>query len=61
LPRRFHPAEGDLYVGIADQSQLDSILFRAVSETLLAIAADPRRLRADIGFLAVLQTWNQQM
>src|SRR5260370_37857825 len=37
------------------------ILFRAVSETLLTIAADPHRLGAQLGFLAVLHTWNQQM
>lgn len=37
------------------------MLFRAASETLLTIAADPHRLGARIGFLAVLHTWNQQM
>ena len=37
------------------------MLFRAVSETLLTIAADPRRLGAQIGVLAVLHTWNQQL
>jgi hypothetical protein len=37
------------------------ILFRAVSETLLTIAADPRRLGAQIGVLAVLHTWSQQL
>jgi Putative transposase/Transposase zinc-binding domain len=37
------------------------LLFRATSETLLTIAADPHRLGAEIGFLAVLHTWNQQM
>jgi hypothetical protein len=37
------------------------ILFRAASETLLTIAADPRRLGADIGFLAVLHTWGQNL
>jgi hypothetical protein len=36
-------------------------LFRAVSETLLTIAADRRHLGAHIGFLAVLHTWNQKM
>jgi hypothetical protein len=36
-------------------------LFRAVSETLLTLAADPKRLGARIGFLAVLHTWNQQL
>jgi hypothetical protein len=37
------------------------MLFRAASETLLTIAADPHRLGAQIGFLAVLHTWNQQV
>lgn len=37
------------------------ILFRAVSETLLTIAADPRHLGAAIGFLAVLHTWGQNL
>src|SRR6202049_2294998 len=36
-------------------------LFRAASETLLTIAADPRRLGAAIGFLAVLHTWGQNL
>ena len=38
-----------------------SILFRAVSETLLTIAADPRHLGAHLGFLAVLHTWDQKL
>jgi hypothetical protein len=38
-----------------------SMLFRAVSETLLTIAADRRHLGAHIGFLAVLHTWNQKL
>jgi hypothetical protein len=37
------------------------ILFRAVSETLLTIAADPKHLGAAIGFLAVLHTWGQNL
>ena len=37
------------------------MLFRAVAETLLTIAADPRHLGARIGLLAVLHTWNQQL
>jgi Putative transposase len=36
------------------------LLFRCVSETLLTIARDKRRLGADLGFLAVLHTWNQK-
>jgi hypothetical protein len=38
-----------------------NLLFRCVSETLLTIARDKRRLGADLGFLAVLHTWNQKM
>jgi len=34
-----------------------ALLFRAASQTLLEIAADPRHLGAAIGFLAVLHTW----
>jgi hypothetical protein len=37
------------------------ILFRAVSETLCRIAADPKHLGAEIGFLAVLRTWGQNL
>jgi Zn finger protein HypA/HybF involved in hydrogenase expression len=37
------------------------ILFRAVSEALCEIAADPKRLGVRIGFLAVLHTWNQRL
>jgi hypothetical protein len=32
-----------------------------VRETLLVIAADPKRLGAHVGFLAVLHTWDQKM
>jgi hypothetical protein len=38
-----------------------SLLFRAASETLLAIAADPRHLGARSGVLAVLHTWSQNL
>ena len=36
-------------------------LFRAAAETLLQIAADPKHLGADIGFLSVLHTWGQNL
>ena len=48
-------------VALQNPRVIYGILFRAVSETLLTIAADPRRLGAHIGFLAVLHTWNQKM
>lgn len=37
------------------------ILFRAAAETLVTIAADPRRLGARIGLTAVLHTWGQTL
>ena len=37
------------------------ILFRAAAETLLQIAADPKHLGAEIGILAVLHTWGQNL
>jgi len=37
------------------------LLFKAASETLSEIAADPKHLGAEIGFLAVLHTWGQTL
>jgi hypothetical protein len=37
------------------------LLFRATAETLRQIAADPTHLGAEIGFLAVLHTWGQNL
>jgi Putative transposase/Transposase zinc-binding domain len=38
-----------------------NLLFKATSETLLEIAADPRHLGAKIGFFAVLHTWGEAL
>ena len=40
---------------------LYSLLFRASSASLLEIAADPKHLGAEIGFLSVLHTWGQNL
>ena len=37
------------------------MLFRAASETLLSIARDPKHLGAQIGCVAVLHTWGQNL
>ena len=37
------------------------LLFKASSETLLTIAADPKRLGVKIGFTSVLHTWGSAM
>ena len=37
------------------------MLFRASAQTLRAIAADPKHLDAEIGFIAILHTWGQNL
>jgi hypothetical protein len=37
------------------------LLFQAAAETLLEIAADPKHLGAQIGFVAILHTWGQTL
>jgi Putative transposase/Transposase zinc-binding domain len=48
-------------LALQNQRVLYGILFKAASETLLQIAADPKHLGARIGFLAVLHTWGQNL
>jgi len=38
-----------------------AILFRAASESLKQISADPEHLGAQIGFIAMLQTWSRML
>jgi hypothetical protein len=37
------------------------LFFRAVAETLLTIARDPRRLGVELGFFSVLHSWGQNL
>ena len=46
---------------LAGPRQFYDMLFAAVRETLLVIAADPKHLGAKIGALAVLHTWGQTL
>jgi hypothetical protein len=48
-------------LALQNAREIYGILFRAASETLFTIAADPKRLGASIGFLAVLHTWGQNL
>ena len=48
-------------IAYQNQQLTYNILFRAVSETLRTIAADPKHLGAEIGFFAVLHTWGQNL
>ena len=40
---------------------MSNLLFKASSETLLTIAAEPKRLGVRIGFTSVLHTWGSAM
>ena len=44
-----------------NQRRLFSLLFEASAATLLEVAADPKHLGAEIGFLAILHTWGQTL
>jgi Putative transposase/Transposase zinc-binding domain len=48
-------------VAYQNKAVIYDLLFKASSETLLTIAADPKRLGAKIGFTSVLHTWGSAM
>jgi hypothetical protein len=66
LPVEYHhvvftlpAAVGEL--ALANPVVLYNLLFRAASQTLHEIAADPKHLGAQLGMLAVLHTWGQNL
>src|SRR5437870_1001903 len=44
-----------------NQKLLFALLFEASAATLLEVAADPKHLGAEIGFLSILHTWGQTL
>jgi hypothetical protein len=48
-------------LALANRRVVYGRLFEAVKQTLLEVAAHPKRLGARIGFLAVLHTWGQNL
>lgn len=54
------PAEAAA-VAFRNKAAVYDLLFRAASETILTIAADPKHLGARIGVTAVLHTWGSAM
>jgi hypothetical protein len=48
-------------IAFQNKAMAYDLLFRAASETMLTIAADPRHLGARIGITAVLHTWGSAM
>jgi hypothetical protein len=48
-------------IALQNPREVYGLLVRAAAETLQQIAADPEHLGAEIGFLAVLHTWGQNL
>jgi len=48
-------------IALQNKKVLYNILFQASAETLRVIAADPKYLGAEIGFLAILHSWGQTL
>src|SRR5579859_2945469 len=44
-----------------NKAKVYGLLFKAASQTLITIAADRKHLGADIGIIAVLHTWGQNL
>jgi hypothetical protein len=44
-----------------NEVELYNLLFRAVAETLIEVAANPKHLGAEIGFFGILHTWGQNL
>jgi hypothetical protein len=48
-------------IALRNKRVLYNILFRCVSETLFELAADPKHLGGQIGFISILHTWGQNL
>jgi hypothetical protein len=48
-------------LALANKRVVYGVLFDAVSQTLLEVAADPKHLGAKIGLMAILHTWGQNL
>lgn len=55
LPDRFNT------LALANRRVVYNVLFTAVAQTLLEVAANPRHLGARIGFISILHTWGQNL
>jgi predicted Zn-ribbon and HTH transcriptional regulator len=48
-------------LALVNKQVIYDILFRAAAETLKELGRDPRHLGAEIGFIAILHTWGQNL
>jgi hypothetical protein len=57
----FTVPEGVKPLALRNQAVVYSILFRAASESIKELTEDPKRLGAEVGFIALLHTWSQTL
>ncbi len=57
----FTVPEAIAVIAYQNKAVVYDLLFRATAETLRTIAADPKHLGAEIGFIALLHTWGQNL
>ena len=55
LPKQISP------LALGNKKAIYGLLFKAASQALQTLAADPKHLGGRIGFLAVLHTWDQKL
>ena len=55
LPEQLRP------LALRNQKILYNLIFKAASQTLRQLGADPKHLGAHIGFIAILHTWSQTL
>jgi Putative transposase/Transposase zinc-binding domain len=55
LPAAINP------IALQNPRAVYGLLFQAAADTLRRVAADPKHLGAEVGFLAVLHTWGQNL
>lgn len=48
-------------IALRNKKLFYQLMFKAVSQTLLSLARDPKRLGGEIGFITVLHTWGQNL
>jgi len=48
-------------IALRNKKPFYQLMFKAVSQTLQSLARDPKRLGGEIGFIAVLHTWGQNL
>jgi hypothetical protein len=53
--------EGLRSLALRNQKATYDLLFKAVSETLIKLAREPKYLGAEIGFITILHTWSQTL